>query len=147
MQYRSQTPPAVMIMSLMSADGSTDQHPRAPLNRLTIAWAAELQPLTPAARLLIGGTGLTDGILRPPPTVAGTARSLVTIPAGFQQVSSPVGHQPPRGCWAISQRFFSQSPARLPSMAVDPSTRWPRAGTRKEVARSCSVPANCPADR
>src|SRR5262245_63164527 len=129
MRYRSQTPPAVMIMSLISADGSTEPASQRAAESLDHRMGGS----TPAARLLIGGTGLTDRFLRPPPTAVSIAPSLVTIPAGFQQVSSPAGQWPPRGRWAISQRFFSQSPARPPSMAVDPSTRWPRVGTRKEV--------------
>jgi hypothetical protein len=61
MAGQSQTPPAVMIMNLIPADGGTK--PGTGADRLTIAWARRYL----AARLVPGGTGLTDGFTGPLP--------------------------------------------------------------------------------
>ena len=91
-QYGSETPPAVMIMNLMSSAGGS-------------------------THLKIPG--------QPGPCQGGS---------------------PGPGGWVFSQRFFSQSPTRLLSMALDPFDAM-AAPARKEVARSCLVTADCLAGR
>jgi hypothetical protein len=81
-QYGSETPPAVMITSSMSSAGGSTH-----LKSLASGVPGRRLAAYPGWPPGHPGAGFTPQRL--PPVPANMAQSLVTIPAGFQQVSSP----------------------------------------------------------
>ena len=114
-QYGSETPPAVMIMNLMSSAGGST-HLKSLASRVKLQpgearavrekwarsqWTLYVDPKT-YLPVRLSSSGRTYGGPAPstystsvtemqwlPPTAANIAKALITIPAGYTQVSSP----------------------------------------------------------